>query len=126
MRTTSGFFDEYFNNRELYKPSKEEFEKIKEETYYLVKFNYSSYDFHLNGYSILTEKDKEFFDNITNDNLSLLEEITEYHLFLFRNIEEWKSCYTWEPISDEDRCTINVLIGSRCGYFFYPEIEEDE
>lgn len=127
MVAVTGFFDDYFKNRELYKPTRKELERSKEETYYLVKFEYSDYEVNINGFALLNEKDKEFFDTIQPNEegrFYLMDSVSASDEIEFLDYEKWKSCYTWEPISEEDRCTINVLIGSRCGYFFYPEVEE--
>lgn len=106
-----------------------ELERIKEETYYLVKFEYSDFNITIDGFALLTEKDKEFFDSLNpngerfylvSDNYAECIEID------FQDYEEWRNHYTWTSISDEERCIINALIGSRCGYFFYPDIEEEE
>ena len=125
-----GAIADFFNNCELYKPTIEELERIKEETYYLVKFEYSDSNITIDGFALLNEKDKEFFDSLKpkeDERFYLVSDsCAECIEIEFQNYEEWRKHYTWEPISDEDRCTINVLIGSRCGYFFYPEVEENE
>lgn len=123
------FFDDYFKNRGLYKLTEKELDRMKEETHYLVKFEYSDYEVNVNGFALLNEKDREFFDTIQPNEegrFYLMDSVSASDEIEFTDYDTWKNCYTWEPISDEDRCTINVLIGSRCGYFFYPEIEEEE
>lgn len=121
---------DFFNSREHYKPTKEELERMKEETYYLVKFEYSDSNITIDGFALLNEKDKEFFDSLApkeNERFYLVSDsCAECIEIEFQDYEEWRSHYTWTTITEKERCTINFLIGDKCGYFFYPEVEEDE
>jgi len=92
---------------------------------YLVKFEYSDYDITIDGFALLTDKDKEFFDslNTEKDCFYLLDSIGEGIDIEFHSCDEWKSHYTWTSITEDEREMISRLIGYRCGYFFYPEVE---
>jgi hypothetical protein len=93
---------------------------------YLVKFDYSDSNITIDGFALLTDKDREFFDSLNPNGerfYLVSDSCAECIEIEFQDYDEWRSHYTWTAISVEEREMINGLIGDRCGYFFYPEVE---
>jgi|SRR4028118_19107 hypothetical protein len=130
LQTISGataWLDAEGNRHKIERPKViSSYDTYKEEINYLVKFEYSNYYITIDGIILLTDKDKEFFDSLKpeeDDYFYLMDSVGEKIEIEFNDYDEWRSCYTWTSISEEERKMISKLIGDRCGYFFYPEVE---
>lgn len=102
----------------------------KEVQYYLVKYESDwSDEMTIEGFALLTNKDKEFFDSLTEDDLPLTHHIGTNEEIEYHYLIDLLAHYTWTSISKKDYNLISKLLGTDYGHFFYPEkleIEDDE
>lgn len=91
---------------------------------YLVKYeaNYAD-EFEVYGLAILTENDKQYFDNL--DNFPVIQNIGTNKDIQYGNKKQLLSKYSWTVITDEQAEWISRLIGYDYGHFFYPEEDID-
>lgn len=94
---------------------------------YLVKYedNYGD-EFDVYGLAVLTQEDKDYFDNLKDEIFPLVHYIGTNEDIQYGNKEQLLSNYTWTKINEGEARVIAALIGSYYGHFYYPEVDEDE
>ena len=94
--------------------------------YYLVKYESDWRDeMDIYGLALLTEEDKKFFDNLTEDDFPLTHNVGFNQSIEYTKLDRFHSCYRWNSILPSQYETLKRFISEEYGHFFYPDLEED-
>ena len=78
------------------------------------------------GLALLTEEDKKFFDNLTEDDFPLTHDVGFNQSIEYTKLDRFHSCYRWNSILPSQYETLKRFISEEYGHFFYPDLEEDD
>lgn len=94
---------------------------------YLVKYkDIWADEIYVEGFALVTEEYKEFFDNLTDEDFPLIHVLGWNQSIKYQNISELVKCYTWTLIEDSEYLIIKGLLGSDFGCFYFPDPDSED
>lgn len=94
---------------------------------YLVKYkDIWADEIYVEGFALVTEEYKEFFDNLTDDDFPLAHVIGWNQTIQYQELNDLVKCYTWELIGDLEYQVIKRFLGDDYGCFYFPDPDSED